>query len=109
MVTHKGEVLGHILVQVRVQADETGRFIAVSEPFGVAGFGGTVDEAFKAALSATTLYLETLDAEGARDAVFEEREVEFHREPPEGYPVSVDVQPGAFISPQRLSLLTSSD
>lgn len=64
--------LGHILVTFRV-SQEDGQFTSECVELGTASCGDTIEEALDGIMSATELYLDTLQAEGQRERVFEER------------------------------------
>lgn len=96
---------GHVLLTFRVHEEEGG-FVGECVELGVTSCGDDVDEAFRATLEATALYLERLDANGERDWVLPERNVKVYDAiPSDDFSVGLTAHPGEFVSAQRFSVL----
>ena len=66
---------GQIVVTISVH-EEDGFYQAKCLELGVPSFGRTLDEAFHRACEATLLYLNTIEAEGQRERIFEEQGIQ---------------------------------
>lgn len=96
--------MGYVVLTIRIHREDDA-YVGLCEELDVSSFGDSVDEALAATLEATALYLETLDDEGERDAVFAERGITMLRtEPADTVELSLITHPGEVVSTQRLVL-----
>lgn len=101
--------IGHVLLTFRMVRDEDGFYVGKCQELGISSFGDSVDGALGATLEATSLYLETLDDQGERERVLDEKGIKFLPGPPhDNATVPIEVHPGEVVSPQRLSMLVGA-
>jgi predicted RNase H-like HicB family nuclease len=96
------DTLGYVVLTFKVYPEDD-VFVGECVELDVSNFGDTLEEALKATLNATELYLETLDEIGERERLFKERDIEFSSSEPDGGPHALPPVPfGGAASPQRL-------
>lgn len=97
---------GHVLLTIRVR-EEDGSFVGECVELDISSCGDDINEAFRATLEATALYLERLDVNGERDWVLPERHVKVYDAiPPDDFSVGVTAHPGEYVSAQRFSVVS---
>jgi len=100
---------GHVLLTILVRVDDDGFYVGECVELGVPSFGETLDEAIKAVLDATVLYLNTVEVTGERERVLDSRGVKLIPGLPEGLEtIEVVAHPGETISSQSVALLAGA-
>lgn len=96
------KAVGYAILTFKVYPEDE-FWIGECAELGVSNFGATFDEAMKATLNATELYLDTLEEDGQREHVFKKNKIKFFNHEPKKAKKSSDPVPlGGFFSPQRL-------
>lgn len=94
------QIKGYILLTCRV-FEEDGLYVGECVELGVSSFGNTVGEALDALAEATTLYMNTLEAEGQVNRVLKERGLKI-TPAPRTRTLSVRARPGEVIAPRSV-------
>jgi predicted RNase H-like HicB family nuclease len=96
---------GHIRLTFKAYR-EGKQWVSECLELGTASCGDTIEQAFDALDDATLLYLQTLEDEGERARVFNERGIDIIPGPPDTSeaPLSIPMRPHEVVSPHEMAI-----